>query len=45
MPTLPPNPINSPASLKPWKYIYLLVLVFAVTVISTLHLFSAYYSS
>jgi|TARA_B100001093_G_C26681803_1_gene950783 hypothetical protein len=40
-----PVPAKSPASLKPWNYIYLLVLVFAVTTISTLNFFSAYFSS
>jgi hypothetical protein len=40
-----PGPAKSPASLKPWRYIYLLVLVSAVTIISTLYFFSAYFSS
>jgi len=44
-PPPPPGPANSPASLKLWKYIYLLVLVSAVAAISTLYFFSAYFSS
>ncbi len=45
MPEPSPGPAKSPASLKPWRYIYLLVLVSAVTIISTLYFFSAYFSS
>ena len=45
MPASSPGPAKSPASLKPWSYIYLLVLVSAVTMISTLNFFSAYFSS